>query len=711
MRLRAPLVVLLLASLFVSLPAPPARAASDTTPPTLQSVSLVSPGPFTSGDAVTVQWQATDDVAVSHMQVRLHDAAGKEHTAYANAPATQGSVTVDSSWANGQVTASHVWVVDVNGNSAWYFRDGTLGVSGSGYSSRHDVSIAAADFVTQGIASDLTPPTVEGLSLVSPGPFTRGDTVEFAVDARDDVAASRVTVNVLDGAGKSHNIGGYPQPSSVSGVIDDTWGDGPVSLRYVLVEDSSFNHALYWADGQVTYSKGVTGPSTHALDLSAAGFSTYDVGGDVTPPVLSSVTLETPGPLVEGDELRFSVVASDESGLRTRELVVVDAANKSHTLWVAGEGSVLTTTIDAGWGIGTARIGEVRLTDTKRNEAHYGANGNLRTVPAGATTHEVDLTSQVFQVEGRPFVDVTDAPPATTSSNAADFVFSTTDRDTAAADLSATCTLDGVERPCSPSGTSFAALSTGTHSLGVTVADPQGHRGATAYSWVVEPGAPATDTAAPTATITAPTKPFTFLPSPTLSWSGQDAGSGVASYDVRLTTATVTQGFTGWTRPAAWQGLTTTSRAASLPYGGTVCFAVRAHDRAGNVGAWSAHRCVTRHVDERTAFQRGTWDYVYSPALLGYDGLRSTQQGAALSSRLTTVRRVGVVASTCPTCGTVGVYVGGALVGKISLVSSQLAHRRLLVLPAFSARSGAVSVRVLTTGRPVLLDGLLLSRV
>lgn len=710
MRLRAPLVVPLVASLLVSLPAAPARAASDTTAPTLQSVSLVSSGPFTAGDAVTVQWQATDDVAVSHMQVRLHDAAGKEHTVYANAPATQGSVTLDSSWANGQVTASHVWVVDVNGNSAFYLRDGTLSVSGSGDSGRHDVSIAAADFVTQGIASDLTPPTLAGLSLVSPGPFTRGDTVAFAVDARDDVGLRQVTANVVDGAGKSHNVGAPGEPGEVSGPIDDTWGDGPVSLRYVLVEDTSFNRALYWADGRVTYSDGVTGPATHTLDLSAAGFSTYDVGGDVTPPVLSSVALETPGPLVEGDELRFSAAASDTSGLRTLEVVVVDAANKSHTLWVQGEGPVLTATIDASWGIGTARIVEVRVIDTKQNEAHYNAGGSLRTVPPGATTHSVDLSSQVFQVEGRPFVDVTAGPPATTSSNAADFAFSTTDRDTGAADLSATCALDGVERPCSPSGTSFTALSTGTHSLGVTVSDPQGHRGSTAYSWVVEPGAPTTDATAPTA-VTAPTQPFTSLPSPTLSWSGQDAGSGVASYDVRLTTATVAQGFTGWTMPTAWQGLTTTSRATSLPYGGTVCFAVRAHDHAGNVGTWSAHRCVTRHVDERSAFQRGTWAYVYSQALLGYDGLRSSQQGAALSSRLTTVRRVGVVASTCPSCGTVGVYVGGALVGKISLVSSTLAHRRLLVLPVFSARSGAVSVRVLTTGRPVLLDGLLLSRV
>jgi hypothetical protein len=73
--------------------------------------------------------------------------------------------------------------------------------------------------------------------------------------------------------------------------------------------------------------------------------------------------------------------------------------------------------------------------------------------------------------------------------------------------------------------------------------------------------------------------------------------------------------------------------------------------------------------------------------------------------------RVGIVATTCATCGTVGVYVGGVGVGKISLVSSTVTHQRVLVLPAFSARSGAVSLKVLTSGRLVLLDGLLLSRV
>jgi hypothetical protein len=185
----------------------------------------------------------------------------------------------------------------------------------------------------------------------------------------------------------------------------------------------------------------------------------------------------------------------------------------------------------------------------------------------------------------------------------------------------------------------------------------------------------------------------------------------VASYDVRVTSASVSQGFGDWSRPAAWQGLTSTQKAFSLPQGVTRCLSVRARDNVGNVGAWSAARCATGAVDERALPRAGEWTTVRSASLLGGYGLRTSRLGDEVWSPYTTVRRVGVVASTCPTCGTVGVYVGDVLVGRLSLTSSVLKHQQVRALALPSTRSGVVSLRVLTSGRPVLVDGLLVSRV
>jgi hypothetical protein len=71
--------------------------------------------------------------------------------------------------------------------------------------------------------------------------------------------------------------------------------------------------------------------------------------------------------------------------------------------------------------------------------------------------------------------------------------------------------------------------------------------------------------------------------------------------------------------------------------------------------------------------------------------------------------RVGVVATTCSTCGTVGIYVRSRLIGRVNLSTSSTHNRVVKLLPPFSARSGTVSVKVLTAGRPVVIDGLVTS--
>jgi hypothetical protein len=54
--------------------------------------------------------------------------------------------------------------------------------------------------------------------------------------------------------------------------------------------------------------------------------------------------------------------------------------------------------------------------------------------------------------------------------------------------------------------------------------------------------------------------------------------------------------------------------------------------------------------------------------------------------------------------------VNGALIGKVSLHATTTQNRRLITLPAFTYRTGTVTIKVLTSGKLVRIDGLGISR-
>jgi len=71
-------------------------------------------------------------------------------------------------------------------------------------------------------------------------------------------------------------------------------------------------------------------------------------------------------------------------------------------------------------------------------------------------------------------------------------------------------------------------------------------------------------------------------------------------------------------------------------------------------------------------------------------------------------RQIGVVATTCPTCGAVAVYVGASKVGTINLARPRgTISRALVMLPRFtSKKSGVIRLVTTTKGRLVKIDGL-----
>jgi len=279
-----------------------------------------------------------------------------------------------------------------------------------------------------------------------------------------------------------------------------------------------------------------------------------------------------------------------------------------------------------------------------------------------------------------------------------------TDDLTPAPSLALACRVDArAWAACGPTYTA-TGLSTGTHTVTAQAIDQSGNVGtwtATFRSDVTPPAVPAFS--APTAS--------TYLTSPvTYSYRSTDVGSTVASYDLRYRVATPTSGFSGYITPSGWAGRTSTSVPVGLSPGQEVCVSARARDAAGNVSAWSADRCTGMPLDDWSLSPSSGWTRTTGTAYFRGTATTTRTYAATLSKAGVTARRIAIVATTCPTCGSVSVYLGGVYVGAVSLTSSTTAYRRVLALPLLAAnRTGTLLLRTRSTAF-VAIDGVALRR-
>jgi uncharacterized repeat protein (TIGR01451 family) len=210
---------------------------------------------------------------------------------------------------------------------------------------------------------------------------------------------------------------------------------------------------------------------------------------------------------------------------------------------------------------------------------------------------------------------------------------------------------------------------------------------------------------------TLPSVSITSIPSVTLSssvpvrWSGADASAVVYNVQLRSTTYSGTLG--AWTSPQALQGTAGTSTTVAVAAGSTVCARAQARDAAGNVSAWTAQQCTTRALDDRSLVAGKGWKRVTGSAFYLKTATSSSTKAASLTLKSARFTRIGLVASTCARCGTVGVYLGKALLAKVNLAGKPTA-RRIFLLAGVKARSGSIVVRVLSKKKTVQVDGLVL---
>ncbi|HEY0358383.1 MAG TPA: fibronectin type III domain-containing protein [Mycobacteriales bacterium] len=207
----------------------------------------------------------------------------------------------------------------------------------------------------------------------------------------------------------------------------------------------------------------------------------------------------------------------------------------------------------------------------------------------------------------------------------------------------------------------------------------------------------------PAPVVTSPTAAVSTGTDVAVTWrTVADPWGGTPTYEVAQS---VDGG--AWSEPEPTTGTTLTYPADT---GHSYCHRVRAVGADGATGPWSATRCTAVPLDDTELARSSGWSTVTGSTLYGGSARRTAVTGATLTASRVTGTRVALVASTCSTCGTVGVYVNNRLVGSVSLASRRSTDQTVVYLPARTMSGATVTLKVLSRNRSVTVDGLAVLR-
>jgi len=196
-----------------------------------------------------------------------------------------------------------------------------------------------------------------------------------------------------------------------------------------------------------------------------------------------------------------------------------------------------------------------------------------------------------------------------------------------------------------------------------------------------------------------------------VGYSASDAGSGVAYYDVRYRAAAWNGVFGGYGYPAGWQHTTKLSQTLLGAPGHEYCTSVRAWDAAGNASGWTADRCTTLPLDDRslTAATAG-WSRPGSALSYGGTLTRTNVLGAQLVLKAAQLNRLALVVAECASCGNVALYLNNVYWRTVSTYAPSTRYSVIVVQPPFSQRTATITLRNASAGRNLIVDGLGIGR-
>ncbi len=208
--------------------------------------------------------------------------------------------------------------------------------------------------------------------------------------------------------------------------------------------------------------------------------------------------------------------------------------------------------------------------------------------------------------------------------------------------------------------------------------------------------------------------PFTVTTGPTaalwkraripVSWKATD-WSAIAGYDVRARVAPWNGGFGSW---SLWKSGVTTTRArhAAKP-GHTYCFSSAATDVWGNPEVFLTQRCTTTPVDDRTATVSAGWTREKVKGFYRGTATVTTWRGATMSLKGIKAKQLALLVAKGPRNGKIWVHFNGTDLGTYRLASPKNHKKVVINLKKFGkVKKGTLSITVLSSGRPVQIDGI-----
>jgi hypothetical protein len=265
------------------------------------------------------------------------------------------------------------------------------------------------------------------------------------------------------------------------------------------------------------------------------------------------------------------------------------------------------------------------------------------------------------------------------------------------------CELQGSYEPAEPCTSPFtgAELRSGNYKVIVRASAPDGS-GSTAYRDIT------VDADGPAARMVGPAYQSSVAATATLAVSATDP-NGVASYDVRYRRATSAGPYGAYLQP--WTNTTATTMTLAVAAGYEYCVSVRAKDKLGNVGQWSAERCFSRPIDDRSlTLASAGWTRATGSTFYFGTTTQTTTYGRSLT-RSVQGKRFFLVATRCPTCGSVTVYANNTRLTTVNLAYPTTHKQVVLGLPVLSTLfTGTLKFVSASSGKLVQIDGLAVGR-
>jgi uncharacterized delta-60 repeat protein len=192
-------------------------------------------------------------------------------------------------------------------------------------------------------------------------------------------------------------------------------------------------------------------------------------------------------------------------------------------------------------------------------------------------------------------------------------------------------------------------------------------------------------------------------------WTASDDNTGIGRFDLIRSFANYNSSTFSSFR-TIFSGAPGAPASFSLSPGYTYCFQVRGVDKAGNVGPFGASSCTEVPVDDRVLTSHGFAD---ASSLRDYQG--TLRQSSTAGSTLTlpvAYRHLAIMVTACPTCGSVGVYLGNTLITTVNTFSSVTHYRRVIEVDVSgSVKSGTLTLKQASQGKNLIIDAVGVSLV